>query len=242
MSWVRARSCRTGEVLDEEQVQAPRKEDVLNALTQIARQFRTRVGESLATVQKHNTSLPETTTASLPALKAYSAGVAALAANGDAAAQPFLKRATEIDPNFAVAHALLGIGYNAMGEATLAAETIGKAYELRDRTSDAERFFISNSTNGGDRKFGEGAEDLRVWAQAHPRDFHPHSFLAGHLPNFEPVPTSTRGIKENSRDRSEILSSVTTSSHRPISPSTASRRPREPLSGPPTANWTCPIF
>ena len=70
---LRAKNCRTGEVLDEEQVQAARKEDVLNALSQIASKFRTRVGESLATVEKHDTPLAEATTPSLEALKAYSA-------------------------------------------------------------------------------------------------------------------------------------------------------------------------
>ena len=70
---LRARNCRTGDVLDEEQAQAARKEDVLNALSQIAGKFRTRVGESLATVEKHDTPLAEATTPSLEALKAYSA-------------------------------------------------------------------------------------------------------------------------------------------------------------------------
>src|SRR5580658_8223158 len=70
---LRARNCRTADVLDEEQVQAARKEDVLNALSQIASKFRTRVGESLSTVEKLDTPLEEATTSSLEALKAYSA-------------------------------------------------------------------------------------------------------------------------------------------------------------------------
>ncbi len=74
---LRATNCRTGELLDEEQVQAARKEDVLNALSQIASKFRTRVGESLATVKSHDTPLAEATTPSLEALKAYSAAVKA---------------------------------------------------------------------------------------------------------------------------------------------------------------------
>ena len=75
MLGLRAKNCRTGDVLDEEQVQAARKEDVLNALSQIASKFRTRVGESLATVEKHDTPLAEATTPSLEALKAYSAAL-----------------------------------------------------------------------------------------------------------------------------------------------------------------------
>ena len=69
---LRARSCATGSVLDQQQIQAARREDVLKALSQIARQFRTRVGESLATVEQHSKPLAEATTPSLEALKAYS--------------------------------------------------------------------------------------------------------------------------------------------------------------------------
>jgi hypothetical protein len=52
---LRAKNCNSGNVLDQEQVQAARREDVLNSLSQIGRKFRTRVGESLATVQQHST-------------------------------------------------------------------------------------------------------------------------------------------------------------------------------------------
>ena len=106
---LRAKNCRTGDVLDEEQVQAARKEDVLNALSQIASKFRTRVGESLATVEKHDTPLAEATTPSLEALKAYSAASKVLIRQRSAAAVPLFKRAIEIDPKFAMAYASLGL-------------------------------------------------------------------------------------------------------------------------------------
>ena len=104
---MRARNCAGGNVLDEEQAQAARKEDVLNALSQIASRFRTRVGESLATVEKHSTPLAEATTPSLEALKAYSEAWKLQFSKGDAASLPLFKRATEIDPQFAIAHAFL---------------------------------------------------------------------------------------------------------------------------------------
>ena len=103
------KNCRTGDVLDEEQVEVERKEDVLNALTQIASKFRTRVGESLETVEKHDTPLAEATTSSLEALKAYSMGWKVVASTGGGAAIPFFKHALEIDPKFAVAYASLGL-------------------------------------------------------------------------------------------------------------------------------------
>ena len=69
---LRARNCNTGSILDEEQIQAARREDVLNSLSEIVRKLRTRLGESLATVEKHSTPLADATTPSLEALKAYS--------------------------------------------------------------------------------------------------------------------------------------------------------------------------
>ena len=141
---LRAKNCHTGDVLDEEQVQAARKEDVLGALSHIASTFRTRVGESLATVEKHDTPLEEATTPSLDALKAYSAGAKHFSADANtAAAVPLLKRAIEIDPKFAMAYASLGFAYGLLGEPALAAENNRKAYELRDRASDREKFFIA---------------------------------------------------------------------------------------------------
>ncbi len=139
---LRATRCRTGEVLAEEQAQAARKEDVLNALSQIASKFRTRVGESLSTVEKHDTPLAEATTPSLEALK-LTVRVEGWASMGAAAAVPFFQRAIEIDPKFAIAHAALGLMYGDRGESDLAAESISKAYELRDRASDNEKFFIT---------------------------------------------------------------------------------------------------
>src|ERR1035437_6151916 len=141
---LRAKICRTGEVLDEEQVQAARKEDVLNALGQIASKFRTRVGESLATIKRHDTPLAEATTPSLEALKAFSAAEKANLATGAAAISlPLFKRAVEIDPKFAIAHAYLGLLYSTIGEVALAVESTTKAYQLRDRASDREKYFIT---------------------------------------------------------------------------------------------------
>jgi tetratricopeptide (TPR) repeat protein len=177
---LRAKNCRTGDVLDEEQAQAARKEDVLNALSQIASRFRTRVGESLTTVEKHSTPLEEATTSSLEALKEYSAAWKVLSSTGPAAALSLYKRAIEIDPKFAMAYANLGIAYGSTGEADLAAENNGKAYRLRDRASDAERFFIDASYDVSVTGNLEKAQQTcELWAQTYPRDSRPHGFLAG---------------------------------------------------------------
>jgi tetratricopeptide (TPR) repeat protein len=177
---LRAKNCRTGDVLDEEQVQAARKEDVLNALSQIASKFRARVGESLTTVEKHDTPLAEATTPSLEALKAYSAAWNVLSSSGSAAAVPLFKHAIEIDPKFAMAYALLGRMYGDLGEAALSADSTSKAYQLRERASDREKFWI---TAAYDTQVMENLEKAQqtceAWAQAYPRETVPHDFLAG---------------------------------------------------------------
>ncbi|MGD0049018.1 MAG: protein kinase [Bryobacteraceae bacterium] len=177
---LRAKNCRSGEVLDEEQAQANRKEDVLNVLSQIASRFRSRVGESLAMVEKHSTPLPEATTPSLEALEAYSTGMKVARTTGNVAAVPFFKRAVEIDPKFAMAYARLGLQYSNTGESVLAAESTSKAYRLRDRASDAERFFIAaNYHRQVTGNLEKAQQSCELWAQTYPREATPHGVLSG---------------------------------------------------------------
>jgi DNA-binding winged helix-turn-helix (wHTH) protein/predicted Zn-dependent protease len=179
---LRAEDCRTGDVLAEEQVQAARKEDVLNALSQVASRFRSRVGESLTTVKKYDVPLAEATTSSLEALKAYSAGWRVSFSSGSAASVPFFRRAIEIDPNFASAYATLGRMYGDIGESMLSAVNTSKAYQLRDRASDQEKFFISLSydlqVTGNLEK---GQQTCALWVQAYPRAWVPHGLLSGDI-------------------------------------------------------------
>jgi serine/threonine protein kinase/tetratricopeptide (TPR) repeat protein len=179
---LRAENCRTGKVLDDELVQAAKKEDVLNALSQMASKFRTRVGESLATIQQHDVPLEEATTSSLQALQAYSMGWQRNASAGAEAGLPFFKRAVQIDPKFAMGYAALGLYYGTTGESDLAAENIRKAYELRDRASDKEKFFIAAYYDGRATGNQEKAQQTcEQWAQIYPREWTPHTFLSGFI-------------------------------------------------------------
>lgn len=176
---LRAKACRTGDILDEEQVQAAKKEDVLNALSQVASRFRRRVGESLAVVNQHSTPLAEASTPSLEALKAYSTAWQVWFSSGPAATVAPLRRAIEIDPQFAMAHAFLGQVYAEIWEPVLAAESANRAYELRNRVSDPERFFIMvphdlNVTGN----LEEAEQTAELWAETYPRDVRPLGFLS----------------------------------------------------------------
>jgi eukaryotic-like serine/threonine-protein kinase len=179
---LRAKGCRTGDILDDELAQAAKKEDVLNALTQIASKFRTRVGESLSMIQQHDTPLAEATTPSLEALEAYSEAWRVHFASGAAAALPLFKRATEIDPNFAMAYASLGRIYADLDESDLSAESTTRAWQLRDRTSEPEKFFITaNYEMLVTGNLEEARQTCEAWARSYPREALPHTLLSGYI-------------------------------------------------------------
>jgi len=175
-----ATNCATGDILADEQAQAARKEDVLSTLSEMATRFRTRVGESLATVEKHSMPLKDVTTPSLEALQAYSAGFKGAAAGWPGRMVPLFQRAIAIDPDFAMAHAFLGFRYGVLGESALARQSLLRAYQLRHRASDAERFYIETLY---DRDFTGNLEreqrTLETWAESYPRDPRPHTLIAG---------------------------------------------------------------
>lgn len=183
-----AKDCRNGQVLAEQQSQAASKEEVLDALSEMSGKFRAQLGESLATVEKHNTRLEDATTASLDAFKAYSTGLNVVSSTGEEAAIPFFQKAIEFDPQFAAAYAELGVMYGAIGESALSAENTSKAYQLRDRTSDIERFFITASYDSRvTGNYEKAQQTCEAWAQAYPRDPRPYTYLSAFI-----LPASAR--------------------------------------------------
>jgi DNA-binding winged helix-turn-helix (wHTH) protein/tetratricopeptide (TPR) repeat protein len=175
-----AKSCRTGDVLDQEQVQATTKENVLKALDEIASRFRKRVGESLATIQEHNTPLAEATTPSLEALEAYSTGWKLQTTKGSTAALPLMKRAVEIDPNFALAYATLSRQYADLDESDLSVQSTTRAWQLREHTSDREKFYITATYEGlATGNLEKARQNDEAWALTYPRDGVPRSLLGG---------------------------------------------------------------
>jgi tetratricopeptide (TPR) repeat protein len=150
---------------------------VLKALGTAVTSLRAKLGESLASVQKFDVPV-EATTPSLEALKAYSMGITTGRTKGDAEAIPFLKRALELDPNFAIAYAGLAVEYGNLGQVSLAADYGKKAYDLRDRVSERERYRISalyfQNVTGEVEKATEAYE---LWAKSYPRDMVPRANL-----------------------------------------------------------------
>lgn len=175
---VSAVDCATGDTLAREQATAADKEHVLNALSGAASQIRMRLGESRSSVQRFDIPLTQATTSSLEALQAFSAGNLARDRKGDAAAVPLYKRAIELDPIFTMAYDALGLAYSNLDEPKLATENIAKAFELRERGSEHEKFQItanfSQMVTGDLEKVNQICEP---WTQLYPRDSYPHNLL-----------------------------------------------------------------
>lgn len=178
MIGLKAVNCNTGDVLGEVQEQAAGKEAVPKALGDAAVSLRSKLGESLSSVHKYATPLEEATTPSLEALKAYSLGQKMQFANGDTDALPFYKRAVVLDPNFAMAYAVMAVAYSDLNEVGRAAENARKAYELREKVSERERFAIEATYY--DAAMGELEKEAQVyelWQQTYPRDASPYTNL-----------------------------------------------------------------
>jgi tetratricopeptide (TPR) repeat protein len=169
---LRAVNCRNGDLLAQEQATASGKEQVLKALGVAANKIREKLGESLASVQKFDAPPDNVTTPSLEALQTYSLGSRAQIVRTDyAAAIPLFQRAISLDPNFAMAYSRLGTNYSDLGQTARAAESTRKAYELRDRVSERERFYIvSHYEHFVTGNLEAARKAYELWAQTYPRD------------------------------------------------------------------------
>jgi eukaryotic-like serine/threonine-protein kinase len=178
---LKAVNCSSGESFTSTEVQASDKSHILDALGKAASEIRNKLGESLSTVQKFDTPLPQATTPSLEALQAYSLGQkAGVEKNDSAAAVHLFQQAIRLDPNFAMAYVHLGACYTNLGETSLAYASTKKAYELRDRVSEREKLNIEGRYYVDVRRNLEKVRQVyELLAQLYPRDWAPHNML-GH--------------------------------------------------------------
>jgi eukaryotic-like serine/threonine-protein kinase len=175
---LKAVNCRSGDTLAEEQVTAESKEKVLDKLGQAASKLRGELGESLATVQKLDVPLAEATTSSLEALQAYSLGVKAADEKGPVAALPYLQRAIELDPNFALGYLAVGGQYASLGELARASEYYAKAFQLREYTSEWEKLSIAASYyQNVTGELDKAAQTYQEEIESYPRRYEAYALL-----------------------------------------------------------------
>jgi DNA-binding winged helix-turn-helix (wHTH) protein/tetratricopeptide (TPR) repeat protein len=166
-----ALNCATGDVLGSAQVEADSREHVLKALGASATRIRKKLGESLSSIERFDAPIEQVTTPSLEALQAYSLGMKNKNALRDAASIPFFQRAVELDPNFAAAYIRMGISYSNLWQVDQSRESYRKAFELRDRVSERERFLCTLVYDPNLKADFEKREQWELlWAQTYPRD------------------------------------------------------------------------
>jgi DNA-binding winged helix-turn-helix (wHTH) protein/Tfp pilus assembly protein PilF len=195
---LQAMSCGDGGTIYEGQAQAKQKEQVLAAVSRLAGEFRRKAGDSGENLREHGAPLSEATTPSPDALEAYSLGWRQLAFSGAAAALPHFHRAIELDGKFAMAYAALGRIYADLDQSSAAMENTKRAWELRERTSDKEKFLIkANYDLFVTGNLGDARQTAELWSQTYPRLSQPHFMLSG-IPN-KVSGNFTSGIAEAKR-------------------------------------------
>ena len=180
---LKAVNCANEESLTSTEAEASDKSRVLDALGKASSEIRKKLGESLGTVEKFNTPLAQATTPSLEALKAFSLGAKALDGGDFTASVTALQRAIALDPNFALAYSALAANYANLGERSLAKESAKKAYDLRERVTEREKFAIESAYQTfvtGDLE--KARQTYELCARTYPRDGGSH-FNLGNLYN-----------------------------------------------------------
>src|SRR5678815_4891689 len=177
----------TGESLAREQVEANSKEEVLNALHKAGSQLRSKLGESISSVQKYDKPLAQATTSSMDALKALTLGDMKHAEGEELGAIPHYQQAIELDPNFAMAYARLGTVYLNLGQSQLSEDNRKKAFELRDRASEREKLYITSHYYADSGQLEKGLTALELYKQTYPHDSIPYNNLANIYTQLGPV-------------------------------------------------------
>jgi len=172
---LKATNCQTGDSIASAVAEAEDRNQVVKVLGEVGNQLRKKLGESRPSVEKFNTPLERATTSSLEALVAFTQAQKMLS---QASAIPYLKRALEMDPNFARAYASLGAVYHNLGDTKSEIENLNKAYELRDRVSQREQLqFEGYHYMLVTGQMEKAIETYSEWIQTYPEDPKPHATL-----------------------------------------------------------------
>ncbi len=212
---LKAVNCHNEDLLASEQVTAESKEKVLTAVGEAASKLRGELGESLAQLARFDVPLERATTGSLDALKAYSVGISTLRREGDLAAIPFFEHAVQLDPNFAIAYEALGTAYGNISKTEIGDKYTRRAFDLRDRTSEWEKFRLSAVyyTSGAGR-LERAAEVGEMWARTYPNEGEPYGFLGAvyiWLGQFEKaLPNTLASLQRNPNDVDGLANLVLT--------------------------------
>ena len=197
-------NCQSGDVLAQEQATANGKEKVLDVLGTAASKLRGELGESLASVQKLDVPLEQATTSSLEALQAYNLGTNVVREKGPAAGLPYIQRAIELDPDFAMGYEAVGSAYFSTAELGRASEYFTKAFQLREHASEREKLIIEGQYyQNVTGELDKAAQTLQEWIASFPREYRAYLRLGTVYSNQGQFEKSIQASSESLRLRSD---------------------------------------
>ena len=192
-----ALNCESNASIASAKAEAANRDEVIPAIGSAGQQLRRELGESLPSLQEHGKPLIEATTSSLEALQAFTTGETVRQQQGDQAGLPYLKKAVELDPNFAQAYIMMGTVYHNLAQIGLANQAYTNAYQLRNRVDERERYLIEStyfeSVTGEAAKARQIAQD---WVRDFPGDAVPRLRLARVYENLGQYDNAVPQIRE----------------------------------------------
>jgi serine/threonine protein kinase/tetratricopeptide (TPR) repeat protein len=196
---------QTGDMIASEQFEVDGKEQVIKSLGPAAARLREKLGESLGMIKAFDAPIENVTTPSLDALRQYSLGMQQHSKLDYEGAIPFYQAAIKIDPNFAIAHARLATCFNNQRKLEASRAEFVKAYELRDRVTEREKFIITSNYFGGvTGQWDEHITELKNWQTTYPRDWEPLNLLSNRYTTVGPfdlaVTEGNKAIELNPND------------------------------------------
>ncbi len=189
--------CADGNSLARQEVTAAGKSQVLPSLGRAIEDLRKKLGESRDSLHDYGVPIEQATTDSIEALKAYQLGLDLRARDNSPKSIPAFKVAVTLDPNFAMAYAQLGSAYSNVGETIAGSQYFKRAFELRSRTTEPERFYIAGRYF--DIITGElekASENYELWQQTYPDEWLAYNALANDANQLGRYETAIKAAKQ----------------------------------------------
>lgn len=133
----------------------------LASIDQVTSALRGKLGEAVASIERDSTPLPQVTTGNLDALRAYALAEQAYAKRGYEQALAFYRRATDLDPQFALAWIGQMRVHYAQADAPTGVDALRRAQASKARLTPREAMYLDAWV----ARFDEPARAADLWVE-----------------------------------------------------------------------------